>query len=86
MISDRSSCVNCCVENRPCKQAGNQDTQDIATESHGINMQELELLFAISVTLLLHYMDVCNLKFRYSVKSSRKKKLRKTSLYNAKIT
>ncbi|WVZ10624.1 hypothetical protein V8G54_015154 [Vigna mungo] len=36
----------------------------IFTESHGINMQKLEPHFAISVTLLLHYMDVCNLKFR----------------------
>ena len=43
--------LNYCM-NRHYKQAGNQDAQDIATESHGINMQEWELLFANSVTLL----------------------------------
>ena len=38
--------------NRRYKQAGSQDTLDIATGSHGSNMQELQLLFAVLVTPL----------------------------------
>lgn len=53
--------------NRHYKQAGSQDGQDIATESPGGNIQQWELLFAILVTVLLHYMGVFCLKFRYYV-------------------
>jgi len=53
--------------NRHYKQAGSQDGQGIGTESHGGNIQKWELLFASLVTLLLPYMGVCCLKFRYYI-------------------